>query len=203
MHLGSRTTLKRGSRESVRISADQPHFSQGPVVAREVGIDSAQSAPFRGIRLPDFACLIGARFEVCVCTRVRQNLETRIGANQHGSTQFFQGLVVAREVGIDSEQSAPFRGIRVPDFACLIGARVRYSCAPGSRKTCWRFPSALPTFERYPARLRVLPLTKRSIRSTARRRARDAGLVPAMRCDVVDRCEEEAYSSTRATSATS
>jgi four helix bundle protein len=51
--------------------------------------------------------------------------------------------------------------------------------------------------------LRVRPFTNRSIRSTPLSRASDAGLVPAIRCDVVERCDEDAYSSTRATSATS
>ena len=40
--------------------------------------------------------------------------------------------------------------------------------------------------------LRVLPFTNRSIRSTVRSRASDAGFVPAIRCEVVDRCDDDA-----------
>ena len=51
--------------------------------------------------------------------------------------------------------------------------------------------------------LRVRPFTNRSMRSTPRSLASDAGFVPAIRCEVVDRCDDEAYSRTRATSDTS
>jgi len=71
VHLGSRKTLKGGSREFERINADQPHFFQGLVVARQDGIDSEQIAFFRVKPRPGFCVTGRSALEVFVCTSGR------------------------------------------------------------------------------------------------------------------------------------
>jgi len=140
----SRKTLKRGSREFVANQRGSTLFFRGLLVARQDGIDSEQFAFIRVNPRPGCCMARRSALEVFVCTPPsRKTLKTRItriccesGAEQ---PQFFQGLVIARQDGIDSEQFAFFRVNPRPRFCMARRSALEvFVCTPGSRKTLKR-----------------------------------------------------------------
>ena len=116
MHLGSRKTLKRGSREfceSARINPISSERWSSPECWNRLGAIRL----IRVIRVPDSAWLVGAHLRCSCAPQVPQFLKrgiTRSFANQRGSTLLFKGPVAAAENEVQVESLRPIPRYSAP-----------------------------------------------------------------------------------------